>query len=104
MVPLDKELQKPFRHNQPYPGIIQAYLKPCVTLVYLEPLYIQNHGIFKIRNIFRTLVYLEPQYIQNYGIFKIQGLLIHLRCQTSTMKRFVKSLLRPLLHEINIMR
>ena len=27
-----------FRDNQAYPGIIQAYSKPCVTLVYLEPL------------------------------------------------------------------
>ena len=30
------------RHNQAYPGIIQAYSKPCVTLEYLEPRYIQN--------------------------------------------------------------
>ena len=35
-----------FRHNQTYPGNIQAYsdLKPSV---YLEPRYIQNTGIFK---------------------------------------------------------
>ena len=26
-----------FRHNQAYPGIIQAYSKLCVTLAYLEP-------------------------------------------------------------------
>ena len=26
-----------FRHNQAYPGIILAYIKPCVTLAYLEP-------------------------------------------------------------------
>ena len=50
-----------FRHNQAYPGIIQAYSEPCVILVYSEPLvysehrYIQNAGIFKIRGIFRTL-------------------------------------------------
>ena len=25
-----------FRHNQEYPGVIQAYSKPCVTLTYLE--------------------------------------------------------------------
>ena len=49
-----------FRHNQAYPGIINAYSKPCVTLAYLEPCYIQNPNIFKIRNIFRTLVYSEP--------------------------------------------
>ena len=43
-----------FRHNQTYPGKIQAYsdLEPCV---YLEPRYIQNTGIFKIWGIFRTL-------------------------------------------------
>ena len=52
-----------FRHNQAYPGIIQAYSKPCVILTYLEPWYIQNPNIFKIRNIFRTLVDSEPWYI-----------------------------------------
>ena len=31
-----------FRHNQAYPGIIQAYSKPCVTLAYSKPWYIQN--------------------------------------------------------------
>ena len=53
-----------FRHNQAYPGIIQAYSKPCVTLAYLEPWYIQDPNIFKIRKIFGTLVY------QNPGIFR----------------------------------
>ena len=52
-----------FRHNQAYPGIIQAYSKPCVILTYLEPWYIQNPNIFKIRNIFRTLVDSDPWYI-----------------------------------------
>ena len=103
-----------FRYNQVYPGIIQAHLKPFVTLAYLEPWYIQKPGVFKIRNIFRTLVYSELRYIQSSGIFKIQSLFRHLRCQTSTMKRFVKtvsgkqfrsiSLPRSLLHEINIIR
>ena len=56
--------------------------------------------------------YSEPRYIENSGIFKTQGLLRHLRCQTSTMKRFVKtvngkqfrniSLPRSVLHEINV--
>ena len=63
-----------FRHNQAYPGIIQAYLKPCVTLAYLEPWYIQNPDIFRTRNIFKTLAYSKPWYIQNSGIFKIQGI------------------------------
>ena len=53
-----------FRHNQTYPGIIQAYsgifrtlCYPDIfkTVVYPEPWYIQNAGIFKIRGIFRTL-------------------------------------------------
>ena len=70
-----------FRHSQ-------AYSKPCVNLAYSEPWYIQNPDIFKTRNIFRTLIYSE---IENSGIFKTQGLLRHLQCQTSTMKRFVKT-------------
>ena len=74
-----------FRHNQAYLGIIQGYSKPCVTLSYLEPWYIQNPNIFKIRNIFRPLVYLEPRYIQNSDMFKIQGLFRYLQGQTSTM-------------------
>ena len=65
----------PFRQNQTYPRIIQAYSKPCATLAYLEPWHIQNHDISKIRNIFRILVYSEPRYIQNSGLFRIQGLL-----------------------------
>ena len=43
-----------FRHDQTYPGIIQAYLEPCVTLIY-----------------FITVVYPEPRHIQDAGIFKI---------------------------------
>ena len=68
-----------FRHNQAYPGIIQAYSKPCVTLAYLDPWYIQNPDIFKIRNIFRILVNSELWHIQNPRL-----------TQTSTIKRFVK--------------
>ena len=68
-----------FRHNQAYPGIIQAYSKPCVPLAYLDLWYIHNSDIFKIRNIrnpsiFRTLVYLQIWHIQNPRII-----------QTSTM-------------------
>ena len=73
-----------FRHNQ-------AHSKPCVNRAYPEPWYIQNLNIFKIRNIFRTLVYSELWYIENSGIFKTQGLFRHLRCQTSAMKGFVKT-------------
>ena len=68
-----------FRHNQAYPGIIQAYLGIFRTLCYpdifktvvcskpwdvQEGKYIQNPGIFT------TLVHSEPRYIQNASIFK----------------------------------
>ena len=74
-----------FRHNQ-------AYLKNYVNRAYTQPCYIQNPEIFKTRNTFRTLVYSEPRCNENSGIFKTQGLLRHLRCQASTMKRFMKAL------------
>ena len=51
-----------FRHNQAYPGIIQAYSTHCVTLAYLEPWHIQNTDIFRTRNIFKTLAR-----VQNHG-------------------------------------
>ena len=73
-----------FRHSQ-------AYSKFYVNLACSEPWYIQNPDIFKTRNIFQTLVYSEPRYIENSGIFKTQGLFRHLRCQTSAMKGFVKT-------------
>ena len=56
-----------FRHNQAYPGIIQAYSKPYVTLEYSEPWYIQKHDIFRTRSIFKTL---QVWYIQNPDIFR----------------------------------
>ena len=64
------------RHNQTYPGIIQAYLEPCVTLTFKtevcpEPCHIQNQKHIQNPGIFTTLVYSEPRYIQNAGIFKI---------------------------------
>ena len=61
-----------FRHNQ-------AYSKPCVNLAYSEPWYIHNPDIQ------------NQKHIQNCGIFKTQELFRHLRCQTSTMKRFVRT-------------
>ena len=84
MVPLDKELQwvnvkkaaqtdlDTFRHNQAYPGIIQAHSK-LRAMVYPKP-----------------ETYSEPLHIQNSGIIKTQGLFRHLRRQTSTMKCFAK--------------
>ena len=46
-----------FRDNQTYPGIIQAYSEPCVTLAYLKLWYIQNPDILRTRSIFRTPAY-----------------------------------------------
>ena len=71
-----------FRYNQAYPGIIQAYSEPCITLPYLELWYIQdsaysepeaysepwhihNPGIFTTPGTFRTLIYSERWHIQN---------------------------------------
>ena len=34
-----------FGHNETYPGIIQAYSEPCVTLTYLKLWYFQNLDI-----------------------------------------------------------
>ena len=53
-----------FRHNQAYPGIIQAYSKPCVTLAYLELWYIENpinQKDIQSPSIFRILLYSEPK-------------------------------------------
>ena len=72
-----------FRHNQAYPGIIQAYsgifktlCNPGIfrTVVYPEPWHIQNQKHMQNPGIFTTLVYSEPRYIQNAGIFKIQDI------------------------------
>ena len=67
-----------FRRNQTYPGIIQAYSKPCVTLACLEPWYIQNPDIFRTRSIFRTPVYSQAWNIQNPRIFRT---LAYLKCE-----------------------
>ena len=73
-----------FRHIQPY----CAYLEPCVILAYSEPFHIQNPGILRNQDIFRTLsryilaysvggVTLEfwkTCFIQNYAIFRVSAL------------------------------
>ena len=72
-----------FRHNQAYPGIIQAYsgifktlCNPGIfrTVVYPEPWHIQNQKHIQNPGIFAALVYLELWYIQNAGILKIQAI------------------------------
>ena len=76
-----------FRHNQTYPGIIQAYSEPCVALTYLKLCYIQNPDIFRTRDhiqnpgIFRTLVYSERCHIQNPR---------HIQNPDPTVERFTK--------------
>ena len=47
-----------FSHNQTHPGIIQAYLKPYVTLTYLKLTYSEPEA------------YSETQHIHNNGIFR----------------------------------
>ena len=69
---------------------IVAYLEPRLTLAYSEPCHIQNFGIFRTQDIFRTLskpimacsegcaipTYWEPYselcHIQNFCIFRTQ--------------------------------
>ena len=53
-----------FSHNRAYSGIIQTYSDIFRTLC--------NPVIF--RTVFTTLVYPEPRYISNSGIFKIWGI------------------------------
>ena len=116
------------RHNHAYRGIIHAYSEPRVTLVYSGFCYIQNHGIFKNRGIFRILVYPKLCNIQNRDIFRIlgyrtlgySGLEVYSEhCQASAMVQLEKQLTAiiifgsfnyfhnisffgPLVHEINI--
>ena len=77
-----------FRYLQPYCGILEPY----VFLTYSEPCHIQNHGIFRIQDIFTsllryilvyskrcvTLAYWEPCHIQNCGIFRTRGTFRHI--------------------------
>ena len=76
-----------FRHNQAYPGIIQAYsdifktqCNPGIfkTVVYPEPWHIHNQKHIQNPRIFRTLAYSEFEAYSE-------------PCQTSTMKRFAKT-------------
>ena len=60
-----------FRHNKTYPGIIQAYLEPCINLTYIKLLYILNPGTF------RTALYSKRWHIQNLRL--IQNPVSHLQ-------------------------
>ena len=59
------------RHIQELSRHIQAYSKPCVSLAYSEPSYIQGLYIFRTRGILKALLYLKP-------------------CQTFTMEHLAK--------------
>ena len=72
---------------------IAAILKPCINLGYPDPCYIQNPGIFRTHDTFRTLskhvleyseccvtlIYWKPCRIQNFTVFTI---LAYLRLKT----------------------
>ena len=83
-----------FRHNETYPGIIQAYSGIFRTLSYpkyLKLSYIQNPDISRTRSILKTPAYSQHWYIQNSAIFRT---LVYSKleaysepCHTSTMKR-----------------
>ena len=71
------------RHNQTYPGIIQAYSGIFRTLCYPdilktvvcpEPWHIENQKHIQNPGIFTTMVHSEPRYTQNACIFKIWGI------------------------------
>ena len=83
-----------FRHFQELLRHIQTYSKPCGTLAYLKPWYIQNPDIFRTRSIFRTLAYSQRWYNQNPIIFRTlaysKSEAYSEPCQTSTVKRFAK--------------
>ena len=72
---------------------IQAYLEPCVTLVYSDLYHIQNPGIFRTQDIFRTLSrhilayskdWASLTFWETFGIFRTQAscLLRHIQAYT----------------------
>ena len=92
-----------FSHKLTCPGIIQAYLEPCVILSYLKLWYMQNPDIF------RTPSYSHPCYIQNSAIFRTlaysKSEAYTEPCHTSTMKLTNFNYFRKAcLVEINILR
>ena len=74
-----------FRHNQTYPGIIQAYLEPCLTLTYLKLWYVQNPNILQTRSIFRTRHIHNPALFRTLAFSKSEA--YSEPCRTSTRKR-----------------
>ena len=66
---LIRHIQNLFRH-------IQAYSEPCVSLTYLKPWYMHDSDIFRAGKPWHIdkLVCSELWYIQNVGIFKIRDI------------------------------
>ena len=58
-----------FRHNQTYPGIMQAYSGIFRTLCHPDIFY--NCGISRTLTYSEPEAYSEPRYIQSVVIFKI---------------------------------
>ena len=99
MVPLDKGLQwvnvkhviqtnlGTFRYNQTYPGIIQAYLEPCLALTYLKLVF----KTFKNLTYYGPEAYPEPRHIHNPAMFRTLAYSISKAysepCRTSARKR-----------------
>ena len=87
-----------FRH-------IVAYLEPCVTLTYSEPCHIQNPGIFRTQDIFRTLsrhiltyskrcvtfAFWELCHIQKFAIFRILAYLGQEAYSESCLQRHIQA-------------
>ena len=82
-----------------------AYLELCVTLAYLEPCHIQNPGIFRNQDIFRSLsrhilayseccvmfTYWWPCHIQYFVICRSLGYLGHEICSESCSFRHIQT-------------
>ena len=61
-----------FRHNQAYPGIIQAYSGIFKTMC--NPGILRNVALSEPWYIQNPPPYSQPPYIQNASIFKIRGI------------------------------
>ena len=105
---ITRHIQNPFKYlmnDGPF------YSEFCITMMYSQPQYIQNPGIFRTRGIFRTLsnicdgafypepcvnlAYLNIQYIENPGTFRTRGTLRTLSSISSMIDRFVQNPVKP---------
>ena len=86
-----------FKHNQAYPGIIQAYpgifktlCNPGIfrTVLYSESWYVENQKHIQNPGIFTSLVYSEPRIFRTLAYSKSEA--YSEPCQTCTMNYFGK--------------